>query len=47
MSLVSQHAGEVYGEKAVLATELRELEARALSLSVERDKYLAVLDEVL
>lgn len=44
---LSQHAGEVYGEKAILATELRELQSRALSLSVERDKYLVVLDEVL
>lgn len=41
-----QHAGEVYGEKAILATELRELQSRALSLSVERDKYLDVLSEV-
>ncbi|XP_042053600.1 uncharacterized protein LOC121798590 [Salvia splendens] len=42
----SMHAGEVYGEKAILATELRELQSRALSLSVERDKYLAVLNEM-
>ncbi|KAH6799674.1 hypothetical protein C2S51_036158 [Perilla frutescens var. frutescens] len=42
----STHAGEVYGEKAILASELRELQSRALSLSVERDKYLAVLDEM-
>ncbi|KAK6120091.1 hypothetical protein DH2020_046221 [Rehmannia glutinosa] len=40
------HAGEVYGEKAVLATELRELQSRVLSLSDERDKSLAVLDEM-
>ncbi|XP_042048533.1 uncharacterized protein LOC121794439 isoform X1 [Salvia splendens] len=40
----SMQAGEVYGEKAILATELRELQSRALSLSVERDKYLAVLN---
>lgn len=42
----SQRAGEVYGEKAILATELRELQSRVLSLSDERDKSLAVLDEV-
>lgn len=40
------HAGEVYGEKAILATELRELQSRVLSLSIERDKSLAVLDEM-
>ncbi|CAL5425282.1 unnamed protein product [Camellia sinensis] len=40
------HAGEVYGEKAILATEVRELQSRLLSLSDERDKSLAVLDEM-
>ncbi|EYU38142.1 hypothetical protein MIMGU_mgv1a007025mg [Erythranthe guttata] len=40
------HAGEVYGEKAILATELRELQSRVLSLSDERDKSLSVLDEM-
>ncbi|KAL0371338.1 UNVERIFIED_CONTAM: hypothetical protein Sangu_0451900 [Sesamum angustifolium] len=40
------HAGDVYGEKAILATELRELQSRVLSLSIERDKSLAVLDEL-
>lgn len=40
------HAGEVYGEKAVLATEVRELESRLRSLSDERDKSLAILDEM-
>ncbi|XP_011082547.2 uncharacterized protein LOC105165281 [Sesamum indicum] len=40
------HAGEVYGEKAILATELRELQSRVLSLSDERDKSLAVLHEM-
>ncbi|KAL3849843.1 hypothetical protein ACJIZ3_011725 [Penstemon smallii] len=40
------HAGEVYGEKAILATELRELQSRLFSLSDERDKSLAVLDEM-
>ncbi|RDX84016.1 hypothetical protein CR513_34994, partial [Mucuna pruriens] len=40
------HAGEVYGEKAILATELKELQSRLLSLSDERDKSLAILDEM-
>ncbi|XP_052211275.1 uncharacterized protein LOC127814078 [Diospyros lotus] len=40
------HAGEVYGEKAILATEARELQSRLLSLSDERDKSLAILDEM-
>lgn len=44
--MVLQHAGEVYGEKAILATEARELQARLVSLSYERDKALAILDEV-
>ena len=42
----SMHAGEVYGEKAILATEVRELQSRLLSLSDERDRSLAVLDEM-
>ncbi|KZV43097.1 rab11 family-interacting protein 3 [Dorcoceras hygrometricum] len=40
------HAGEVYGEKAILATELRELQSRLLFLSEEKDKSLAILDEM-
>ncbi|KAG8389373.1 hypothetical protein BUALT_Bualt02G0222500 [Buddleja alternifolia] len=40
------HAGEVYGEKAILATELRELQSRVLSLSDERDNSLSVLDQM-
>ncbi|GFP97849.1 hypothetical protein PHJA_001929000 [Phtheirospermum japonicum] len=36
------HAGEVYGEKAILGTELKELQSRVLSLSDERDKSLAM-----
>ncbi|KAK4408050.1 hypothetical protein Sango_0386000 [Sesamum angolense] len=40
------HAGEVYGEKAILATELRELQSRVLCLTDERDKSLAVLLEM-
>ncbi|KAL6527639.1 hypothetical protein OROMI_029450 [Orobanche minor] len=43
----SMHAGEVYGEKAILATELRELQSRVLSLSEERNKSLTVLDELM
>ncbi|KAK8541486.1 hypothetical protein V6N13_137905 [Hibiscus sabdariffa] len=38
------HAGEVYGEKAILVTEVKELENRLLSLSDERDKSLSILD---
>ncbi|PIN03066.1 hypothetical protein CDL12_24422 [Handroanthus impetiginosus] len=41
-----KHAGNVYGEKAILATELRELHSHVLCLSVERNKSLAVLDEM-
>ncbi|XP_031250589.1 uncharacterized protein LOC116108480, partial [Pistacia vera] len=33
-------------EKAILATEVRELQTRLLSLSDERDKSLAILDEM-
>ncbi|XP_061349204.1 uncharacterized protein LOC133294532 [Gastrolobium bilobum] len=40
------HAGEVYGEKAILATELKELQSRLLGLSDERDKSLAILEEM-
>ncbi|RWV97662.1 hypothetical protein GW17_00039536 [Ensete ventricosum] len=40
------HAGEVYGEKAILATEARELQSRLHSLSDERDKSLSLIDEV-
>ncbi|KAF7818298.1 DUF21 domain-containing protein [Senna tora] len=40
------HAGEVYGEKAILATEMKELQSRLLSLSDERDNSLAILDEM-
>ncbi|CAH2039041.1 unnamed protein product [Thlaspi arvense] len=39
------HAGEVYGEKSILATEARELENRLVNLSEERNKSLDVLDE--
>ncbi|CAN6702471.1 unnamed protein product [Malus baccata var. baccata] len=41
------HAGEVFGEKAILATEARELQSRLLNLSDERDKSLAFLNELL
>ncbi|KAA8550891.1 hypothetical protein F0562_002575 [Nyssa sinensis] len=40
------HAGEVYGEKAILGTEVRELQSRLLCLSDERDKALGILDEM-
>ncbi|KAL1547276.1 hypothetical protein AAHA92_23774 [Salvia divinorum] len=42
----NMHAGEVYGEKAILATELRELHSRLRSLSDDRDQSLAYLDEM-
>ena len=34
------HAGEMYGEKATLATEVRELQSRLLILSDERMVYV-------
>ncbi|CAN0892612.1 hypothetical protein LINGRAHAP2_LOCUS17649 [Linum grandiflorum] len=40
------HAGEVYGEKAILSTEVKELQGRVANLSEERDSALAVLDEM-
>ncbi|KAL1539789.1 putative serine/threonine-protein kinase kinX [Salvia divinorum] len=40
------HAGDVCGEKVILTTELKELHSRLLSLSDERDKSLADLDEM-
>lgn len=43
---MSQDAGEVYGERSILTTEVNELENRLLNLSEERDKSLSVLDEV-
>ncbi|KAL0826461.1 PREDICTED: myosin heavy chain, non-muscle-like isoform X2 [Brassica oleracea var. oleracea] len=39
-------AGEVYGEKSILTSEVNELENRLLNLSEERDKSLSVLDEM-
>ncbi|KAI3869017.1 hypothetical protein MKW98_021830 [Papaver atlanticum] len=40
------HAGEVYGEKSILATEMRELQSRVINLSDERDESLSILDEM-
>ncbi|XP_074312169.1 uncharacterized protein LOC141647750 [Silene latifolia] len=40
------HAGEVYGEKSILATEVKELQSRLIGLSDEKDKSLLVLDEM-
>ncbi|XP_076884835.1 uncharacterized protein LOC143534146 [Bidens hawaiensis] len=40
------HAGEVNAEKAILATELKELQLRLFTLSDERNKSLTVLDEM-
>ncbi|XP_021747579.1 CAP-Gly domain-containing linker protein 1-like [Chenopodium quinoa] len=39
------HAGEVYGEKSILATEVRELQTRLLGLADDKDKSLIILDE--
>ncbi|KAM7256981.1 hypothetical protein ACFE04_012722 [Oxalis oulophora] len=39
-------AGEVYGEKSILATEVKELLTRVLSLSEERDKSMCMLAEM-
>lgn len=44
--MTSQHAGDVCGEKVILTTELRDLHSRLVSLSNDRDKSLADLDEV-
>ncbi|CAO2839708.1 unnamed protein product [Amaranthus hypochondriacus] len=40
------HAGEVYGEKSILATEVRELQTRLLGLADEKDKSLSTLEEM-
>ncbi|XP_077231472.1 uncharacterized protein LOC143864333 isoform X2 [Tasmannia lanceolata] len=40
------HAGEVYGERAILATEVRELQSRLINLSDARDKSLSIIDEM-
>ncbi|CAN6452836.1 unnamed protein product [Victoria cruziana] len=39
-------AGEVYGEKSILATEARELQSRLFYMSEERDKHLSLIDEL-
>lgn len=44
--LCLQHAGEVYGEKAVLATESQELQRRLIQLRAEKDKAFAAVSEV-
>ncbi|KAJ1262876.1 hypothetical protein BS78_09G142400 [Paspalum vaginatum] len=40
------HAGEVFGEKAILTTEARELQSRLQRLSDERNKYLMIIEEI-
>ncbi|XP_071720061.1 uncharacterized protein [Rutidosis leptorrhynchoides] len=40
------HAGEVHAEKAILATELKELQFRLFTLSDERNKSLEILEEM-
>ncbi|XP_077219445.1 uncharacterized protein LOC143853528 isoform X2 [Tasmannia lanceolata] len=42
----NMHAGEVYGERAILATEARELQSRLLNLSDARDTSLSIIDEM-
>lgn len=45
LPLSLQRAGEVYGEKSILATEARELQSRLFYMSEERDKHLSLIDE--
>ncbi|KAK9724246.1 hypothetical protein RND81_05G058200 [Saponaria officinalis] len=40
------HAGEVYGEKSILATEVKELQVRLLGLTDEKERSLSMLDEM-
>ncbi|GAB2234292.1 hypothetical protein Drorol1_Dr00003539 [Drosera rotundifolia] len=40
------HAGEVNGEKAILTTEMKELQARLLCMSEERDESLSILNKM-
>ncbi|KAI3742727.1 hypothetical protein L1987_60421 [Smallanthus sonchifolius] len=40
------HAGEVNAEKAILATELKELELRLFTLSDDKNRSLEILDEM-
>ncbi|KAL8100834.1 uncharacterized protein LOC141686812 [Apium graveolens] len=40
------NAGEVYGEKAILATEVKELQSRLVNISDERNKAIVMLDEM-
>ncbi|GKE94316.1 hypothetical protein Tco_1579171, partial [Tanacetum coccineum] len=45
--IMSRHVGEVCAEKAILATELTELQLCLFTMSDERNMPLANLDEVL
>ncbi|XP_057834424.2 uncharacterized protein LOC131044948 isoform X2 [Cryptomeria japonica] len=40
------HSGEVYGERAILATEARELRSRIAQLTAEKDSALCMIDEM-
>ncbi|XP_047334082.1 early endosome antigen 1-like [Impatiens glandulifera] len=40
------HAGEIFGEKDILDTEVRRLQSRLLNLSEEKNKTLDILDEM-
>lgn len=40
------HAGEVYGERAILATEARELRSRLAQLSADKDRAFSIIGEM-
>ncbi|KAG0502681.1 hypothetical protein HPP92_002753 [Vanilla planifolia] len=40
-------AGEVYGERSILATEARELQSRLLRMSEEKTEHLSITEEIL
>jgi len=40
------HAGEVYGERAILGTEARELRSRLAQLSTDKDKAFCMINEM-
>lgn len=40
------HAGEIYGERSILASEARELQSRLLKMSEERNEYLSITEEL-
>jgi hypothetical protein len=44
--MISQPAGEVYGERAVLATETLVLRSCLAKLSVDKDKAFCMINQV-